>query len=104
MAGAEDEYRFQVYAGRRHGDRQAVAVHGLFVGNFVADYQEVFLSKMADWVRLGKVKYREDRYQGLKQTPAAFQAMLAGGNFGKTLIEVAPDPTLDLNTSRGPLL
>ena len=90
--------------GAPYFDRQNVTVHGLFVGNFVADHQEAFLERMGDWVRMGKVKYREDRYKGLEQTPAAFKAMLSGGNFGKTLIEVAADPTLEANTGKGLLL
>ena len=31
----------------------------------------------------------------LEQAPTAFRAMLEGGNFGKTLVGVGEDPTLD---------
>ena len=48
---------------------------------------------MADWISDGKVKYREDIWEGLDQAPAAFSAMLAGRNFGKTLVRVSEDPT-----------
>ena len=48
---------------------------------------------MADWIRDGRVKYREDVWPGLEQAPRAFRAMLEGGNFGKTLVAVAEDPT-----------
>ena len=72
-----------------------VKVHALAVGNFVADYQDRFLAEMADWIKDGKVKYKEDLWQGLEQAPQAFRAMLEGGNFGKTLIAVGDDPTLD---------
>jgi hypothetical protein len=41
------------------------------------------------------VKYKEDLWPGLEQAPAAFQAMMTGGNFGKTLVGVGEDPTLD---------
>ena len=74
--------------------RQDMQVHALAVGNFVADYQDRFLAQMADWIRAGKVKYKEDLWQGLDHAPAAFSAMLAGGNFGKTLVAVGDDPTL----------
>lgn len=76
-------------------ERQEVQTHSLFVGNFVAKYQQQFLQDMTGWVRAGKVKYKEDLWQGLDQAPAAFRAMLQGGNFGKTLISVGTDPTLD---------
>ena len=78
--------------------RQNVNVHRLFVGNFVADYQDRFLSEMAAWMRDGRVKYREDVWAGLEQAPTAFQAMLAGGNFGKTLVRVSDDPTQPIGT------
>ena len=74
-------------------ERQSIAVHGLFVGNFVADHQAAFLGEMAEWLRDGKVRYREDLRVGLENAPRVFREMLEGGNFGKTLIGVAPDPT-----------
>ena len=69
-------------------------VHRLFVGNYVADYQDRFLAEMTEWLKDHRVKYREDVWVGLEQAPAAFRAMLVGGNFGKTLVRVADDPTI----------
>ena len=63
------------------------------VGNFVADHQDRFLAEMGQWVRDGLVQYREDIRPGLAETPAVFAEILSGGNFGKTLIQVAEDPT-----------
>jgi hypothetical protein len=76
-------------------ERKNVQAHSLFVGNFAANYQQQFLEDMAGWVRAGKVKYKEDLWQGLDQAPVAFRAMLQGGNFGKTLVSVGEDPTLN---------
>ena len=81
-------------AGQSTFDRQQVVVHPLFVGNFVADYQQRFLDEMGEYVRAGRVFYKEDRWPGLDQAPAAFSAMLAGRNFGKTIVVVRDDPTL----------
>ena len=81
--------------GRPYFDRQEVAVHGLAVRNFVEEYQDRFLGEMSGWIQDRLVKYREDVWEGLEQAPAAFLAMLAGGNFGKTLVAVGEDPTLD---------
>ena len=75
-------------------ERRKVEVHDLAVGRFVADYQDSFLERMADWIQQGLVKYREDIWEGLERAPEAFRAMLAGGNFGKTLVAVGSDPTL----------
>ena len=41
------------------------------------------------------MKYKEDLWQGFERAPAAFRAMLEGGNFGKTLVAVGDDPTVD---------
>ena len=74
-------------------ERQQVTVHDLFVGHFVDQYQDVFLQEMADYVRSGEVKYKEDLRQGLERAPQAFYDMLTGDNFGKTLLAVGEDPT-----------
>ena len=73
--------------------RQEVQVHPLAVRNFVADWQDRFLTEMAGWMADGLVKYREDIRPGLENAPAAFADMLSGGNFGKTLMQVSEDPT-----------
>ena len=74
-------------------DKKNCGVHPLAVGNFVADHQDTFLAEMADWLRDEKVKYLEDVRPGLENTPNVFRAMLEGGNFGKTIMQVSDDPT-----------
>ncbi len=74
-------------------EKQDCGVFPLAVGNFVADHQDEFLARMADWLRDDKVKYLEDIRAGLENTPEAFRAMLEGGNFGKTMMQVSGDPT-----------
>lgn len=69
-------------------DKNSVAVHDLFVGNYVDSHQDRFLEEMADHIRNQRVHYREDRWQGLSSAPQAFIAMLKGDNFGKTLVVV----------------
>jgi NADPH-dependent curcumin reductase len=76
-------------------ERQHIQVHHLHVRDFVKEHQAHFLAQMAGWIREGKVKYKEDLWPGLEQAPKAFRAMLEGGNFGKTLVGVGDDPTLD---------
>ena len=49
---------------------------------------------MAPQVATGKIKYREDIRHGLENVPTCFGEMLCGGNFGKMIVQVAPDPTL----------
>ena len=49
---------------------------------------------MAPWVASREVRYREDIREGFKVIPTAFAEMLRGENFSKTLVRIAPDPTL----------
>jgi NADPH-dependent curcumin reductase CurA len=71
--------------------RQQVQVHGLFVGNFVDEYQDLFLSEMAAWIADGRITYKEDFRDGLENAPDAFADMLQGNNFGKTLVQVSAE-------------
>ena len=48
---------------------------------------------MSAWLRDGKVRYREDIREGIENAPRAMIDLLQGGNFGKMLIRVSPDPT-----------
>jgi NADPH-dependent curcumin reductase CurA len=74
-------------------ERLGCGVFPLAVRDFVADHQDTFLARMGEWLKDGRVRYREDIRPGLDETPKVFREMLEGGNFGKTLIEVSPDPT-----------
>ena len=71
-----------------------VTVRDLFVGDFVGSHQDSFLAEVAPQVAAGKVKYLEDIRQGFETVPQCFAEMLRGDNFGKMLVQVAPDPTL----------
>ncbi|MCZ6874291.1 MAG: NADP-dependent oxidoreductase [bacterium] len=87
-----DAWRAQ---GQSTFERQNVQVDDLHVGQFVDAHQTQFLHQMGIWVREGKIKYKEDLWPGLEQAPVAFRALLEGGNFGKTIVGVGEDPSLD---------
>ena len=90
-----DSYERWREAGKETFERQGTKVHGLAVRNSVADYQDRFLAEMAEWIQASLVRYKEDLWEGLEAAPKALRAMLQGGNFGKTLVAVGEDPTLD---------
>jgi NADPH-dependent curcumin reductase CurA len=48
-----------------------------------------FLRDMTQWMRDGRIKYREDIIDGLDNTPSAFLGLFRGENIGKRLIRVA---------------
>ncbi len=79
---------------RRRAEARGVGVQNLSVGTYVAGWHDTFLAEMAPWVASGEVRYREYIREGFEAIPAAFAEMLRGENFGKTLVRVAPDPTL----------
>ena len=78
----------------RRARERGVNVQNLFVGDYVEGHHDAFLADMSAWVAEGKVTYLEDIREGLETIPAAFAEMLRGGNFGKMLVRIAPDPTL----------
>lgn len=52
-----------------------------------------FNRDMAQWIREGKVKWRETVFEGLERAPEAFMGLFKGENFGKMLVRVGPDRT-----------
>jgi NADPH-dependent curcumin reductase CurA len=65
---------------------------GFIVWDFASQYSD-FLSDVSGWLREGRIKYREDITDGLKNAPRELIGLLKGENFGKKLIRVSPDPT-----------
>ena len=92
-AMGEDIIQSWKAAGEKTFSERNMKVHPLFVGDYVASHQDQFLAEMAGWLQDGRIRYREDIHEGLETAPRAFQSMLAGGTFGKTLVRVSPDPS-----------
>jgi NADPH-dependent curcumin reductase CurA len=70
-----------------------LTIRGFIVWDFSA-LEDKFRREVGQWVREGRVRYREDVREGLENAPQAFMELLEGGNFGKLLVRVAPDPTI----------
>jgi NADPH-dependent curcumin reductase CurA len=68
-----------------------LTVRGFIVWDFdPGDFQR----EVGAWIKGGRIRYREDIREGLENAPEAFIGLLAGANFGKLLVRLAPDPTL----------
>ena len=65
-----------------------VSMRGFIVSDFVNRWPPA-LRQIGEWVRSGKIKYREDVVQGIDKAPRAFIGMLRGENFGKQLVKMA---------------
>jgi NADPH-dependent curcumin reductase CurA len=64
-----------------------VRAQGFIVTDFAERYGPA-RRQMGDWVRSGRIKYREDVVEGIDKAPRAFIGMLRGENFGKMLVKV----------------
>ena len=47
-----------------------------------------FNADMTQWVKDGRIRYKEDVTDGLENAPAAFMGLLEGQNFGKLVVKV----------------
>ena len=63
---------------------------GFLVFQFANRYGEG-LNQMAEWLKQGKLKYREDIAHGIENAPRAFMAMLKGQNTGKQLVKISEE-------------
>jgi len=63
---------------------------GFLVFQFASRFSEA-LKQIAEWLKTGKLKYREQFVNGIENTPRAFIGMLRGENTGKQLVRVAAE-------------
>jgi NADPH-dependent curcumin reductase CurA len=64
----------------------------LMKGYIVSDYKERFdegLQQLVEWVKQGKLKYKETIVEGFENTVEAFLGLFTGENLGKQLVKVA---------------
>ena len=65
------------------------------IQGFVAfDYRDRYpeaLARLAEWVRAGRIAYREDVLDGIGRAPDAIAGLYRGENLGKRLIRVGPE-------------
>lgn len=66
-------------------------MRGLIHYDFAKEYYAAFLRDVRGWVLEGRIKYREEIVDGLKNARRAFIAMLSGQNFGKLLIHAGAE-------------
>lgn len=61
-------------------------------GFIVTDYMDRYpegIAQMSQWIKEGKIKYRENIIEGLENTPRAFLGLFKGENIGKQLVKVS---------------
>jgi NADPH-dependent curcumin reductase CurA len=65
-----------------------IRMQGFIIFDDYGDRYGEFLAQMSEWVKAGKIKFREDIVDGLENAPQAFIGLLEGKNFGKLVIRV----------------
>ncbi|HSD40549.1 MAG TPA: NADP-dependent oxidoreductase [Burkholderiales bacterium] len=72
-------------------ERHLLVKRARMQGFIVFDYQyryEEAVSRLADWVRAGRLRYREDILDGIEHAPGAIAGLYRGENLGKRLIRL----------------
>jgi NADPH-dependent curcumin reductase CurA len=58
------------------------------VTEWIEEFEEA-TRVLGEWIRDGKLKYRETVVDGLENAPSAFRMLFTGDNFGKLLVKVS---------------
>ena len=68
-----------------------IKMQGFIIFDDYAHRYGEFFAEMSQWLKDGKIKFREDVVDGLENAPQAFIGLLEGKNFGKLVVRVARD-------------
>jgi NADPH-dependent curcumin reductase CurA len=68
-----------------------LTLRGFLVGDHT-DLREEFTDTVTGWLRSGDLVVRETEYQGIENAVPAFLDLMRGGNTGKMVVRLAPDP------------
>jgi len=75
-------------------ERHLLVKRARMQGFLIFDYAPRFaegLAALTEWVRAGKIRYREDVLEGIEQAPGSIAGLYRGENLGKRLIRIAPE-------------
>ena len=65
-------------------------IQGYIISDHYDRFPE-FFERAREWVREGRLRYRETVVDGIENAPKAFLGLLRGENIGKMLVKVGPD-------------
>ena len=68
--------------------RKRLRIQGFIVSDTGWPRYPEFRRQMLGWIREGRVRWREDVVEGLRNAPDAFIGLLQGRNFGKLVVKV----------------
>lgn len=76
----------------RHLLVKRARMEGFLLYDYADRYDEAE-RQLAQWVRDGRLRHREDILDGLEHAPGAIAGLYQGDNLGKRLIRLAPEPS-----------
>ena len=65
-------------------------IQGYIISDHYDRFPE-FFERAREWVREGRLRYRETVVEGIENAPKAFLGLFRGENIGKMLVKVGPD-------------
>jgi NADPH-dependent curcumin reductase CurA len=68
---------------------KSLTIRGFIVTEFRKEQFDQFHVDVAEWIKDGRVRYREDIVDGFDNIPDAFRGLLRGENFGKLIVRVS---------------
>ena len=68
-----------------------IKMQGFIIFDDYAHHYGEFFGEMSQWLKDGKIKFREDVVDGLENSPQAFIGLLEGKNFGKLVVRLSND-------------
>lgn len=66
---------------------KSVMLQGFIVTNYQADFDEA-IKQLAQWIKEGKIVYKETVLEGIDLVPKAFIGLFSGENTGKMLVKI----------------
>ncbi|KAJ3410363.1 hypothetical protein HDV05_003866 [Chytridiales sp. JEL 0842] len=63
-------------------------LQGFIVSDYYAEMQEQFVKDVSNWVKEGKLVYRETIVEGIENIPKTLVGLFTGDNFGKAIVKL----------------
>ena len=74
----------------RHLLVKRARMQGILIFDFASRFP-AGLALLTEWVRAGRIRYREDILEGIEEAPGSIAGLYRGENLGKRLIRIAPE-------------